>query len=218
MMQSKVSLKNSVVAKHSHRSNGRNNMGFSRSFLKATGLTDEQITAVMEEHTAVTEALKKQRDDYKADADKAAELQKQLDGMKGGEDFKKKYEDEHKAFEDFKKETAQNAEAAKVRAAYRKLLIEEKIGEKRLDSILKVTDFSKMKLDKDGNLEDVEGLRKAIGDEWGDFKTTVTTKGADVETPPKTGNGKMTKEEILKIEDTAKRQEAIAQNLDLFGR
>ena len=193
-------------------------MGFSRSFLKATGLTDEQITAVMEEHTAVTEALKKQRDDYKADADKAAELQKQLDGMKGGEDFKKKYEDEHKAFEDFKKETAQNAEAAKVRAAYRKLLIEEKIGEKRLDSILKVTDFSKMKLDKDGNLEDVEGLRKAIGDEWGDFKTTVTTQGAKVETPPKTGNGKMTKEEILKIEDTAKRQEAIAQNLDLFGR
>ena len=218
MIQSKVSLKNSVVAKHSHRSNGRNNMGFSRSFLKATGLTDEQITAVMEEHTAVTDALKKQRDDYKADADKAAELQKQLDGMKGGEDFKKKYEDEHKAFEDFKKETAQNAEAAKVKAAYRKLLIEEKIGEKRLDSILKVTDFSKMKLDKDGNLEDVEGLRKAIGDEWGDFKTTVTTQGAKVETPPKTGNGKMTKEEILKIEDTAKRQEAIAQNLDLFGR
>lgn len=193
-------------------------MAFTRSFLNATGLTEEQVKAVMEEHVSVTDALKADRDKYKAEADKLPGVQKELDDLKGGDDWKQKYEDEHKAFEDFKTKTAQDAEAAKVRAAYRKLLIEEKIGEKRLDSILKVTDFSKMKLDKDGNLEDVEGLRKAIGDEWGDFKTTVTTKGADVETPPKTGNGKMTKEEILKIEDTAKRQEAIAQNLDLFGR
>ena len=193
-------------------------MAFGRSFLKATGLTDEQINAVMEEHVAVTDALKKQRDDYKAEADKAADLQKQLDGIKGGEDFKDKYEKEHQAFEDFKKKTAEDAEAAKVRAAYRKLLIDEKIGEKRLDTIIKVTDFSKMKLDKDGNLENVEELRKAIGEEWGEFKTTVTTKGADVEKPPHTGNGKMTKEEILKIEDTSARQKAIAENLDLFQK
>ena len=193
-------------------------MSFTRSFLKATGLSDEQITAVMEEHTSVTDALKKQRDDYKAEADKAADLQKQLDGIKGGEDFKKKYEDEHQAFEDFKKKTADDAEAAKVRAAYRKLLIEEKIGEKRVDSILKVTDLSKMKLDKDGKLEKEDDLRKAIGDEWGEFKTTVTEKGADVEKPPHTGSGKMTKEEILKIEDTSARQKAIAENLDLFQK
>ena len=193
-------------------------MAFGRSFLKATGLTDEQISAVMEEHVAVTDALKKQRDDYKAEADKAAELQKQLDGIKGGEDFKDKYEKEHQAFEDFKKKTAEDAEAAKVRAAYRKLLIDEKIGEKRLDTIIKVTDFSKMKLDKDGNLENVEELRKAIGEEWGEFKTTVTTKGADVDKPPHTDKGKMTREEILKIEDTSARQKAIAENLDLFQK
>ena len=193
-------------------------MAFGRSFLKATGLTDEQISAVMEEHVAVTDALKKQRDDYKAEAEKAAELQKQLDGIKGGEDFKDKYEKEHQAFEDFKKKTAEDAEAAKVRAAYRKLLIDEKIGEKRLDTIIKVTDFSKMKLDKDGNLENVEELRKAIGEEWGEFKTTVTTKGADVDKPPHTDNGKMTREEILKIEDTSARQKAIAENLDLFQK
>lgn len=193
-------------------------MGFSRSFLKATGLTDEQITAVIEEHTAVTDALKTERDKFKTDASKAADLQKQLDELKGGEDFKKKYEDEHKAFEDFKKQTAQDAETAKVRAAYRKLLAEEGISEKRLDSILKVTDLSGMKLDSEGNLEGIEDLKKSINEEWKEFKTTVIEKGAVVEKPPKLGVATKTREEILAIKDTAERQKAIAENLQLFKK
>ena len=40
---------------------------FKREFLKALGLSDEQITAVQEAHVAVTDELKKQRDDLKAD-------------------------------------------------------------------------------------------------------------------------------------------------------
>lgn len=192
-------------------------MGFTRSFLKATGLTDEQITAVMEEHTAVTDALKSQRDGYKEQAEKAADLQKQLDDAKGGEDFKQKYEDEHKAFEDFKKKAADDAEAARVRAAYRSLLVDEKIGAKRIDSIIKVTDFSKMKLGKDGRLENEDELRKSIGDEWSEFKTTVTERGAVVEKPPQTAKATKTKEEIFAIKDTAERQKAIAENHELFG-
>ena len=193
-------------------------MGFSRSFLKATGLTDEQVNAVMEEHVAVTDALKAERDKFKEQASKAADLQKQLEDKTGGEDYKEKYEKEHEAFENFKKQTAQDAEAAKVKAAYRKLLADEKISEKRLDSILKVTDFSKMKLDKDGKLEKEDDLRKSINDEWGEFKTTVTEHGAKVDNPPTQSKSKMTKEEILKIEDTTARQKAIAENLDLFQK
>ena len=193
-------------------------MGFSRSFLKATGLSDEQISAVIEEHTAVTDALKAERDKFKEQASKAADLQKQLEEKSGGEDYKQKYEDEHKAFEDFKKQTAQDAETAKVKAAYRKLLAEEGISEKRLDSILKVTDLSKMKLDKDGNLDGVDDLKKFINDEWGGFKTTVTEKGATVEKPPQTGKPMKTREEILAIKDTTERQKAIAENLQLFGK
>ena len=192
-------------------------MSFSRSFLKATGLSDEQISAVMEEHTAVTDALKKQRDDYKQEADKAADLQKQLDGLQGGDDYKQKYEDEHHAFEDFKKKTAQDAEAAKIRTAYRKLLTDEKIGEKWLDRIIKGTDFSGIKLDKDGNLADLDKLKETIDKEWGDVKTTVTQQGAKVETPPQAGKATKTKQEIMEIKDTAERQKAIAENHELFG-
>ena len=193
-------------------------MAFTRSFLSSAGLTEEQVKAVMEEHVSVTDALKADRDKYKAEADKAADLQKQLDGIKGGEDWKQKFEDERKAFEDFKKKTADDAEAAKVKAAYRKLLIDEKIGEKRLDSILKVTDFSKIKMDKDGQTLDNEAdLRKAIGEEWGEFRTTVTEKGATVERPPQIGRATKTKDEIFAIKDTAERQKAIAENHELFG-
>ena len=192
-------------------------MAFTRSFLKSTGLTDEQITAVMEEHVAVTDALKAERDKQKELADRAADLQKQLEEIKGGEDFKQKYEEEHRAFEDFRKKTADEAEAAKVRAAYRSLLADEKIGAKRIDSIMKVTDFSRMKVGKDGKLEGEEDLRKAINEEWGEFKTTVTEKGAVVEKPPQTGKATKTKEEIMAIRDTAQRQQAIAENHELFG-
>jgi len=202
---------------------GIKKMAFGRKWLDEILQNDdltpkEKAQKIMDEHITVTNALKDERDSYKQEAEKAADIQKELDGIKGGEDFKKKYEDEHEAFENFKKQTAQDAETAKVKAAYRKLLSDEGISEKRLDSILKVTDLGKIKLDKDGNLEKLDDLKKAINDEWGEFKTTVTTKGADVEKPPQTGKGTMTKEEILKIQDTSARQKAIAENLNLFGK
>ena len=163
-------------------------MAFTRSFLSATGLSEEQVKAVMEEHVAVTDALKADRDKFKQEAEKAADLQKQLESIKGGEDWKQKYEDEHSAFEAFQRKTAEDAEAAKVRAAYRNLLIEEKIGEKWLDRVMESADFTGMKLDKDGKLNDLDKLKDALDKKWGDVKTTVTTQGAKVENPPKTDN------------------------------
>ena len=192
-------------------------MAFTRSFLNATGLTEEQVKAVMEEHVSVTDALKADRDKFKAEAEKAADLQKQIDAMNSGEDWKKKFEDEKKAFDDFKAKTAQDAEAAKVRAAYRKLLIEEKIGEKWLDRVMDSTDFSGMKLDKDGNLNDSDKLKESLDKKWGDVKTMVTEKGANVERPPQIGKATKTKDEIMSIKDRNERLKAIAENHDLFG-
>lgn len=193
-------------------------MGFTRSFLKSAGLSDEQITAVMEEHVSVVDALKKERDGYKETAEQLPVIQKQLDDMKGGEDWHKRFEDEHKAFEDFKSKVAKETEAAKARAAYRNLLLSEGISEKWLDRIMRGVDFDGMKLDKDGNLVDADKLKEALDKEWGDVKPTIVTKGAEVEKPVKTGASKMTREDILKITDTAARQKAIAENLDLFQK
>ena len=192
-------------------------MAFSRSFLKTTGLTDEQITAVMEEHVAVTDALKQQRDAYKADADKLAEVQAQLEEAKKVEDFRAKYEETKKAFDEYKAQITQEAETEKVRAAYRELLKSEKISEKRFDVICRATDFSGMKLDKEGKLSNADALKEAIRQEWGDFRVSEGTKGANVETPPAGSGSRMTREEIMNIKDAGQRQKAIAENHELFG-
>lgn len=199
-------------------------MSFSRSFLKASGLSDEQITAVMEEHNAVVDALKQQRDGYKADAEKLSDVQKQLDDLKGGEDYQAKYDAEHKAFEDYKEQVKAEAELGSKKDAYRKLLAEEKISDKRYDAVIRLTDFGKMKLDKDGNLANADELRKAIRDEWGEYIVTTRTEHENVATPPKgQGNGMLSRDDIFKrdengryVHTTEERQKLIAENPQAF--
>ena len=163
--------------------------------MKSLSLTDEQVSAIIEEHTSVTDALKEQRDkakeeavNLKKDADRIPELEKQIEGLKGGEDFKAKYEQAKKDLDDYKAEITQKEEAEKVKSAYRKLLADEKIKEDRLDMVMRHTDFSAMKLDKDGNLTDAETLKKAINDDWGVFKVTVKERKQNVSTPPEGGS------------------------------
>lgn len=174
-------------------------MAFKRADIRnvlGDNYTDEIANKLIALHVGVAdamkdeiEALKTERDKYKADAEKLAGVQKELDDMKNGEDFKAKYEKERDDFANYKKQVAQEAETEKVKAAYRKLLIAEKINEKRLDVVMRTTDFSKMKLDKDGNLADVDGLKKAINDDWADFKVKTEERGAGAENPPETDNG-----------------------------
>ena len=164
-------------------------MSFTRSFLKANGLNDDQITSVMEEHVSVVDQLKSQRDAFKADAEKLPQVQQELDALKNGEDFKAKFEKEHADFEQYKADIAKAAEEEKIKTAYRKLLQAENIGEKHLDSILGVTRFDGMKLDKDGNLEGVDALKQTIADRYGDFVVKTSTKVHQPDTPPTNDNG-----------------------------
>ena len=190
-------------------------MALTRKSLKAMGLTDEQVDSIIEMHTETVDGLK----GYKADAEKLVEVQKELDALKakGDDGYKEKYEKEHKAFEDFKNEqSAKESKAAKEKA-YRELLISAGVSEKRVDSVLKVSDLSKIELE-DGKVKGAEELTNTIKTEWADFIVSTQTKGAETHNPPANntkGNGK-SKDEILAIRDGAERRQAIKDNPELF--
>lgn len=194
-------------------------MAVTRKFLKALGIEDEKIDEIIEAHTEVTEALKKERDSYKADAEEVGELRKKVKDAeeKNGEDWKAKYEEEHKAYESYKTAQADKEIAKAKETAYANLLKEANVSEKRIGSILKVTDLSKVELDKEGKVKNADTLSEAIKTEWADFITSSQTKGANTKTPPNTSGGKLSREEIMKIKDPSKRQKAIAENFEAFG-
>ena len=158
--------------------------------------TDDIATKLVTLHLSVVDPLKddlasanRSAEKYKAEADKVPGLQKELDGFKNGEDWKAKYEKEHSAFEDYKGQVAKDAEVAKVKAAYKKLLTEEKISEKTLEAIMNATDYSKMKLKEDGTLDGIEDLKTDIDTKWGGFKVTTRQRGERVDNPPRGNDG-----------------------------
>ena len=196
-------------------------MAMTRKALKAMGLSEEQIESIIEMHTETVDGLREQIRTYKADAEKLPDVQKQLDDMKkgDGEDWKGKYDAEKAAHDKTKFDYAAKETAAKVKGAYRAMLKEAGVADKYLDTVIRATDMSGMKLDKDEKLEGAEDLSKSAKTEWADFIQTTTTKGAHVATPPKAGSGKYSsREEIMKIKDATERQAAIAANLELFQR
>ena len=81
---------------------------------------------------------------------------------------------------------------------------------------LRVATSEKYK-DKDGNVKDSKDIVKSLKTEWADFIVTEGVRGASTSNPPaNTGGGKMSKDEIMKIKDTAERQQAMLENKDLF--
>lgn len=165
-------------------------MALTRSMLKGMNLTEEQVGAIIDAHKETVDALKEQRDGYKADAEKLADVQKELDGFKKGKDWKAEYEKLEQSFKDYKDDVASKASLAAKKEQYRsKVLDPLKINRDDADLIMAATDFGKLNLDNDGNLADVEGLTNTAKTQYKRYIPTTDTKGAPVENPPKDDNG-----------------------------
>ena len=200
-------------------------MAVTRKFLKGMGLTDEQVDTIIEAHTETVDGLKDKLSKAEADAAKLTDVQKELDGLKAGGDYKARYEKEHKDFEDYKAGvTAKEARAAK-EAAARAYFTGKGITGANLEIAVRGASAEIDAAELDGEkFKDTKALDELVG---GTFKGLVVTTGtAGANTPhPNTnaGGGKMTRAEIYKKDDkghyvlsTAERQKALAENPDLL--
>lgn len=192
-------------------------MALTRKSLKAMGLTDEQADSIIEMHTETMSALKEQRDAYKADAEKLAEVQAELDAMKN-DGYKSKYENEHSAFEAYKADvTAREAKTAKT-AAVRKYFEAKGITGKSLDIAMRGAgaEIDAAELDGD-DLKDTTALDTLINGDFAGLVGKTEIKGADVPHPPVNNPGAtLTRAEIYAKDDrgryvmnTTERQKAL---------
>lgn len=198
-------------------------MALTRKMLKAMSIEDEKIDQIIEAHTETVNALKEERDSFKADAEKLPNIEKELSKLKedatkddGKNPYKVKYEAIKEEYESYKKDIAKKETLSAKENAYRDLLKGCGVNEKRINAVIKVTDLGSVELDENGKIKDADALSKSIKDEWSDFITTSETKGASTSTPPANTGGRMSKEEILAIKDTAQRQQKMLENKDLF--
>lgn len=163
-------------------------MALTRRFLEGMGIEEKQVESIIEAHSETVNGLKAQRDKALEEAKKLPDLQKQLEEAKaaneGTDDWQRKYEAEHKALEDFRaKVSAEKADADKAKA-YRGMLVKAGIDQRRIDSIMRVTDLSEISM-KDGKLEDADKLEESAKKEWADFVVRKVTEKANPAEPPK---------------------------------
>lgn len=177
-------------------------MSITRKFLSAMGIEGDKVDEIINAHVETVDALKEERDEakaeadkYKADAEKLASVQKELDGLKEeaakgtADPWEPKYTALQKEFEDYKADIAAKETKAKKASAYKAILKSAGVDEKRLDSIMKVTDIDGYELDEKDGLKDADKVAEQIKKEWADFIPSEGTEGAKTATPPASNGG-----------------------------
>lgn len=213
-------------------------MALTRKMCKALGIEEDKIDQIIEAHAETVDALKEERDSYKAKAEESADVVKERDDLK--QQLEKVKAENAETINglnaQIEKLTKAGGDAAKVQAdfdAYKKQVEDEKTnGEKNnaLDEIIKgvgITNEAARKLIlkgydlnsvvlEDGKVTNKADIEKAIKADYKDFISTTQLQGTPSVTPP-SGGSSMTKDQILAIRDGAERRKAIADHPELFG-
>ena len=204
-------------------------MSITRKMLKAMDLDEDKISQIIEAHQNTINEIAEERDalkadveKYKASADKLATVEKDLvkaqAKLEDADKTAEKYKALQNEFAEYKADVDKKTTQANKEKAYRELLREAGVSDKRFDAICKVSDLSKIEFDADGKVKDAKSVVDGIKSEWADFIVTTGTQGAKTSTPPaNNGGGKMSKEDIMKIKDTSERQQAMTDYMNEHG-
>lgn len=176
-------------------------MSLTRKSLAAMGIEAEKIDQIIEMHTETVNGLKdelatakEEAKQFKADANKLASVQQELDELKENankpDPYKQKYDDLKAEYDNYKQEQENKSVKEKKIALYKDLLREAKVSEKRIDAVIRLTDFDKVELDEEGKaIKDVEAHKTKIAEEWSDYIVTEQEQGAGTPKPPANNGG-----------------------------
>lgn len=165
-------------------------MALTRKFLAAMGIEAEKIDEIISAHSETVTALKSEIGDSKDAAEKLKAVEAERDTLKAEVeklkegDWEKKYTDIKTEYDSYKTGVEEKAHKAKIAEAYKKLLVNAGISEKRVGAVMKVSDLSKVELNDDGTVKGAEDLTKSVKEEWSDFIVTTEEKGATTPKPP----------------------------------
>ena len=170
-------------------------MALTNKMLQAMEIPEEKIEQIIAAHretinglTAERDTLKADVDRYKAEAERLANVEKELvkaeKQLEDAKDASEKLKSVQEEFSKYKTNVETKARADAVEKAFRGLLKEAGVAEKYFDKIVKVSDLSAVKLDKDNNIQDSNNVVENIKSEWSDFVVTQGTQGAKVPNPP----------------------------------
>jgi hypothetical protein len=191
------------------------------------GIEADKVDEIINAHIEVVDGLKEERDNFKKDAEKLADVEKELTKAKekiakngDGETVSKEdYDRLKKEYDDYKADITAKTTRTEKENAFRELLKSVGVSEKRLNAIIKVSDIDGLELEKDGKIKNADKHTETIKSEWAEFIETTTTRGANTANPPANsgkGTGK-TKDEIMAIKDGAVRRQEMLNNPHLFG-
>ena len=196
-------------------------MALTRTILEAMGIEEKKIDEIISAHAETMSALKQQRDNYKAQADELAEVQRKLDEANepikanDSDAWKVKYDAIKEEYENYKSDISAKETTRAKQAAYREVLKAAGVSDKRIDSIIRVSDIDSVELDESGKIKEADKLTESIKNEWADFIVSTNTQGANTATPPTNSKKSFSREDIDKMspEEINKNWETIKNSL-----
>lgn len=209
-------------------------MALTREFLRALGIEEDKIGAIVNANSESLSGVIADRDKYRADAEKLADLQKQLDEARKQlkaaqdtikaaekEDYKGKYESEKAAHEKLQSDIVAKETAAKKEAALTQAAKKAKYSADAISMILdSKRDYAgRIEFDADGNATNIEAIMGEIAADRPNLTPKTETKAHTPANPPSDVGGKkaVTWEDVDKIKDTAERQAFMLQNMEALG-
>jgi hypothetical protein len=170
-------------------------MALTRKLLAALGIEADKVDQIIEAHAETVEGLKSERDGYKAKAEQADALAKQVEELTASAtpadkvaDLEGKLAEAQKAYADLTAKVQGEKDAAAKDAAYRSdVLKAANIDPRRFDSVMRVTPLDGIELEG-GHVKGADELAKKAAQEWADFVAVPGAVGANVSAPQASGN------------------------------